>query len=1182
MALNLKAETVFTDDPATVQPILPADEIAPHFPQLEILECLGRGGMGVVYKARQKSLNRLVALKLLAPERVRDPKFADRFAREAQALAALNHPNIVTIYDFGQAGGFYFLLMEFVDGVNLRQLLRTRKLTPEEALAVVPPLCDALQYAHDRGIVHRDIKPENLLLDKEGRVKVADFGIAKMLSTDVVGRVRETNKLAAHEADCCVAAPISFSLARPHEEDAKAEESAESPNVTATVGTPGYSAPEQQSDPRRADSRADIYSLGVVFYEMLTGELPGARLEAPSRKVHIDVRLDEIVLRALETKPELRYQQASQVKTMLETIAGSPAGAHEPLFRNWPRQGLDYRSKASWFGLPILHVATGTDPQTGRLRVATGIIAIGGVARGFFALGGMAFGVISFGGLAVGGFAYGGGALGLVAIGGLAVALIAAFGGGAIAPIAIGGGAIGYLAHGGKGIGAHVWDAATQDPVATRFFLPWADAFIANMQWLNVLLIAVPVAIVNGVPFWIKRRQQAKTPPASPPAEQSQRRDPRLIGLIIALLWLVIAAMFMAHRTPAVDLANSPFELQKLPTAKVIAAGLSKPSQPWAWRELQQRAHAGNLGADDANLIVDGLAAWMRHDYTNGYNQPLTWISELLDTLDKGHLVAQTNAVQFMEAYCGSPALEPFRRVRESQPSFQLTCKLRNPWNDEEFGFSVLNEMRSVLLDGQPVLVRDANGRDWNQQQYIGEVPLWGLAPGKHSVRCEIETALIRLTDVVGLPQSAASKDWPPAVTRWTRVCQGELEVIARNAEIVHLSEDPALNPVATRALSIQQVIIRRRNGGLTAVASFNIDPKPGLPFSVDAVLDLSGKQVKLGPVWAEKSSRETAMSGGLLSADFAALDPEIKEARILLSPDPKAIEHRPGVDRIFGAATRFDKVPLVRQDLAGTGIGAGDGAGATASAELLAQAPNLQFLAWQDEWKTNQPGAARHPDGSPVTDPGELSWLKKINPAIVNTSGGISPPDARFLLLWFSHPLFEGASLCEVTLLDELGHVIPLRSGPIEGSGRFGWLTKTLSPDLRSNLPTSITVKMKYTLGPLENTQRIMVTTNLPMPIALNGKGQIIALGEQDDGNAFFVTIAEDPAKLKAWQYYALAVAKDGRELNPGGTMSQGDDHSDQASAKYIFYTPLSGVSALIIGTRPVRAMEWKEVLLP
>jgi serine/threonine protein kinase len=280
------------DAEPVAQPPLPPEQIAPHFPQLELLECLGRGGMGVVYQARQKSLGRLVALKLLAPERVRDARFAERFAREARALAAMNHPNIVTIHDFGQAGGFYFLLMEFVDGVNLRQLLRTRKLTQEEALTIVPPLCDALQYAHDRGIVHRDIKPENLLLDKEGHVKVADFGIAKMLGAA----------------------------------DATGNSGGASAGVEATQtvgGTPGYSAPEQQMDARRVDSRADIYSLGVVFYEMLTGELPGKSIEPPSHKVRIDVRLDEVVLHALERKPELRYQQVSEVKTMVETIVQS-------------------------------------------------------------------------------------------------------------------------------------------------------------------------------------------------------------------------------------------------------------------------------------------------------------------------------------------------------------------------------------------------------------------------------------------------------------------------------------------------------------------------------------------------------------------------------------------------------------------------------------------------------------------------------------------------------------------------------------------------------------------------------------------------------------------------------------------------------------------------------------------
>lgn len=294
MALNLHTETLLTGETAQARTTLPPEEVAPHFPQLEILECLGRGGMGVVYKARQKALNRLVALKLVAPERVQDTRFKERFQREALALAALNHPSIVTIYDFGAAGGYYFLLMEYVDGVNLRRVLHDKQFTPEEALTIVPALCDALQYAHDRGIVHRDIKPENVLLDRSGRVKIADFGIARMLG-DGVGNPETSG---AGNAD---------------------------DSTRGIVGTPGYSAPEQMSGSLRVDHRVDIYSLGVMFYEMLTGELPGQPMVAPSRKVTVDVRLDAVVLRALESAPELRYQQVSEVRTLLETIA-APAG----------------------------------------------------------------------------------------------------------------------------------------------------------------------------------------------------------------------------------------------------------------------------------------------------------------------------------------------------------------------------------------------------------------------------------------------------------------------------------------------------------------------------------------------------------------------------------------------------------------------------------------------------------------------------------------------------------------------------------------------------------------------------------------------------------------------------------------------------------------------------------------
>ena len=282
--------------PAATLEIPPLDRVAAAFPHLEIIELLGRGGMGFVFKARQPNLDRFVALKLLPEKLARDPQFAERFTREARVLARLNHPGIVSIFDFGQTGGFYYLLMEYVDGVNLRQAMQAGKFSPAAALAVVPKICEALQYAHDQGVLHRDIKPANILLDAKGRVKIADFGIAKL-----VGEEKPDLALTA---------------------------------TGAAIGTPQYMAPEQLETPASVDHRADIYSLGVVFYEMLTGELPIGRFAPPSQRTPVDPRVDEVVMRTLEKEREKRYQSAGDVKTKVEHLTQAPVepGAAAPAF----------------------------------------------------------------------------------------------------------------------------------------------------------------------------------------------------------------------------------------------------------------------------------------------------------------------------------------------------------------------------------------------------------------------------------------------------------------------------------------------------------------------------------------------------------------------------------------------------------------------------------------------------------------------------------------------------------------------------------------------------------------------------------------------------------------------------------------------------------------------------------
>jgi predicted Ser/Thr protein kinase len=432
------------------------DALRSLFPQLEILGLLGHGGMGAVYQARQRGLNRLVALKLLPPQISTEPTFAERFAREARALARLSHPGVVTVIDLGQSGALYYFLMEFVDGVNLRQMLQAGRLAPRDALGLMLQICEALEYAHGEGVVHRDIKPENILVDKKGRVKIADFGLSKLLG--------------AAGPDL----PLTLS--------------------NQVMGTLYYMAPEQIDRPLAVDHRADLYSLGVVCYEMLTGELPLGRFELPSKKAAVDSRLDELVLRMLEQNPRRRCQQASEVRLQLEAIAGVASKLSPEVSR---KLSYEYRSQTTLFGWPLLHVALGINPATGRKRSAKGIIAVGTAPRGVIAFGDVAVGVIACGIFGYGLISISVVAVGGVALGSVAVGLLLALGGVAVAPVALGGAAFGWYANGAIVWGRHAMGPGVYDPLAENFFKPYAGKLTV---WVfRAMLVAVPLFLALGM-----------------------------------------------------------------------------------------------------------------------------------------------------------------------------------------------------------------------------------------------------------------------------------------------------------------------------------------------------------------------------------------------------------------------------------------------------------------------------------------------------------------------------------------------------------------------------------------------------------------------------------------------------------------------------------------------------------
>ncbi len=296
---------------------------------------IGRGGMGTVYKARQLSLGRPVAIKVLPTDLAREEQFLERFHREADALSRLSHPSVVAVFDRGEVAGQPYLVMEYVEGESLRDAMRNGPLALAEALRVTAAVLQALDHAHEKGIVHRDIKPENVLLSRDGVVKVADFGLSKLLGPDDGTRLTRTQLV---------------------------------------LGTYEYMAPEQREHAREADPRSDLYATGVVLYEMLAGELPIGRFALPSRRRphDCDARVDALIERSLEKNPSGRFQGAREMCDAIEAVQKSPEPRAMPLA---PPAPLGY--KPVRFEHHLDNLAT-IDHVLGTIGFVLGFIAIFG------------------------------------------------------------------------------------------------------------------------------------------------------------------------------------------------------------------------------------------------------------------------------------------------------------------------------------------------------------------------------------------------------------------------------------------------------------------------------------------------------------------------------------------------------------------------------------------------------------------------------------------------------------------------------------------------------------------------------------------------------------------------------------------------------------------------------------
>ena len=464
--------------------------------------------------------------------------------------------------------------------------------------------------------------------------------------------------------------------------------------------------------------------------------------------------------------------------------------------------------------------------------------------------------------------------------------------------------------------------------LASSFFL---RADLGEMMVLSIILALVITAV--GVLMGLKNpieqlvsfddsppNSAEPTPSTIPAGGHKTNRVAIAVVLGIVVLGILGVTIFLNETggpppSPA-SLARSPFELQKRPTAEVIQAGLAEPISPWAWQELERRP----LSTAEAGQIMDGLNEWLQQKHPDGFTQPLSWLDKFLDRLAERRLINQQQELTFLQALHGNLRCDPLPRLREGARTLDVQVACRNIWVRSLFGLTMMNELRSATVDGQPVKLQYYLGRWWDHDDLNGRLELPALAPGKHTVKLEVLSAFVTKNDLIGLAPDTPSSDWPTGKIRWVRTAELELLVSAKDAQIVSLTDDPAFDPVANGYLSVSQVVIRPKGGRLTAVVVAGAGSKPGQAVSVDVTLRLAGKSYKCGSLMSWKSADRTtsSSSGGELKTDLDSLDPQIKEAEIVMTPNPQAVESRAGIDQIWGKDIVFSHVPLMRQDLPG------------------------------------------------------------------------------------------------------------------------------------------------------------------------------------------------------------------------------------------------------------------------